>query len=166
MTRLAFDEVSAGASVLATTKSTPCRPASIMLLTALPPAPATPNTIMRAFISRMSVMPVIFASRLLSQAGERGHGLLPASLAVCFHDGRGQMSQSACSLSVAVARSATGPQSRHLVFKPCRHLLGRHSLGSRLQQLNRQAIGALALTLEICSVIGCPGFEPRDRRLQ
>jgi hypothetical protein len=40
------------------------------LLTALPPAPPTPNTIMRAFISRISVMLVIFASRLLRQAGE------------------------------------------------------------------------------------------------
>src|SRR5258705_5510538 len=79
------------------------------------------------------------------------------------------MSQSACSLSVAIDRaagSATGPQSRHLTFKPCRRLLGRHSLGSRLQQLNRQAIGALALAFEICSVIGCPCFEPRDLRLQ
>src|SRR5258708_19980554 len=77
------------------------------------------------------------------------------------------MSQSACSLSVAVDRaasSATGPQSRHLTFKPCRHLLGCLSLGSRLQQLNRQAIGALAL--EICFVIGCPCVEPRDLRLQ
>ena len=61
------------------------------------------------------------------------------------------MSQSACSSSVAVDRaasSATGPQSRHLTFKPCCRLLGCHSLGSRLQQLNRQAIGALALALE------------------
>ena len=64
------------------------------------------------------------------------------------------------------ASSATGPQSRHLTFKPCRHLLGCHSLGSRLKQLNRQAIGALALALEICSVIGCRCFEPRDLRLQ
>jgi hypothetical protein len=39
-----------------------------MLLTALPPAPPTPNTIMRAFISRISVMLVIFASRFLRQA--------------------------------------------------------------------------------------------------
>ena len=61
---------------------------------------------------------------------------------------------------------ATSPQSRHLIFKPCRHLLGRHNLGSRLKQLNRQAIGALALALEICSVIGCRCFEPRDLRLQ
>jgi hypothetical protein len=79
------------------------------------------------------------------------------------------MSQSACSLSVAVDRaasSATGPQGRHLTFKPRRHLLGRHNLGSRLQQLNLEAIGALALALEICAVIGCPCFEPRDRRLQ
>jgi hypothetical protein len=63
------------------------------------------------------------------------------------------------------ASSATGPQSRHLIFKPCRHLIGGHSLGSRLQQLNSQAIGALALALEICPVIGCPRFEPRDLRL-
>jgi hypothetical protein len=79
------------------------------------------------------------------------------------------MSQSACSLSVAIDRaasSATGPQSRQLTFKPCRRLLGCHSLGSPLQKLNRQAIGALALALKICSVIGCPCFEPRDLRLQ
>jgi hypothetical protein len=79
------------------------------------------------------------------------------------------MSQSARSLCVAVDRAAalaTGPQSRHLIFKPCRNLLGRGSFGSRLKQLNRQAIGALALALEICSVIGCRCFEPRDLRLQ
>jgi hypothetical protein len=75
------------------------------------------------------------------------------------------MSQSACGLSLAVDRAASS-QSRHLIFKPCRQLLGCHSLGSRLQQLNRQAIGALALALAICSVIGCPCFEPRDLRLQ
>jgi hypothetical protein len=67
------------------------------------------------------------------------------------------MSQSACSVSVAVDRaasSATGPQSHHLTFQPCRHLLGRRNLGSRLQQLNLEAIGALALALEIRAVIG------------
>ena len=72
-------------------------------------------------------------------------------------------------MSVAVDRaasSATGPQSRNLALKPCRHLIGGHSLGSRLQQLNRQTIGAFALALEICSVIGCSCFEPRDLRLQ
>jgi hypothetical protein len=77
------------------------------------------------------------------------------------------MSQSVCSLFAAVdqaASSATGPQSRNLAFKLCRHLIGGHSLGSRLQQLNRQAIGALAL--KICPVIGCPRFESRDLRLQ
>jgi hypothetical protein len=62
--------------------------------------------------------------------------------------------------------SASSPKSRHLTFKPCRHLLACHNLGSRLKQLNRQAIGALALALEICSVIGCRCFEPRDLRLQ
>src|SRR5713101_8043724 len=75
------------------------------------------------------------------------------------------MSQSACSLSVAVDRAASS-QSRQLIFKPCRHLVGCHRLGSRLQQLIRQAIGALALALEICSVIGCPCFETHDLRLQ
>jgi hypothetical protein len=64
------------------------------------------------------------------------------------------------------ASSAAGPQGRNLAFKPCRHLLGCHSLGSRPQQLRRQAVGALALVLKICSVIGCPCFEPRDLRLQ
>jgi hypothetical protein len=39
---------------------------------------------------------------------------------------------------------------------------GCHHLGSRLKQLNGQAIGALALALEIGSVIGCGCFEPRD----
>jgi hypothetical protein len=64
------------------------------------------------------------------------------------------------------ASSASSPQSRDLTFEPCRDLLGGHSLGSRLQQLNRQALGALALALEICPVIGCPRFEPRDLRPQ
>src|SRR5574337_921285 len=50
----ALDMVSACASVLATTKSTPCNPAVIMLLTALPPAPPTPNTVIRGFSSRIS----------------------------------------------------------------------------------------------------------------
>src|SRR4051794_7108147 len=54
MMRSALDMVSACASVLATTKSTPDRPISIMLLTALPPAPPTPNTVMRGLSSRMS----------------------------------------------------------------------------------------------------------------
>src|SRR5215468_8041263 len=54
MMRSAFDSVSAWASVLATTKSTPCSPALIMLLTALPPAPPTPNTVIRGFNSLMS----------------------------------------------------------------------------------------------------------------
>ena len=51
MMRSARDEVSACASVLATMKSTPQRPDTIMLLTALPPAPPTPATMMRGFSS-------------------------------------------------------------------------------------------------------------------
>ena len=47
----AATSVSACASVLATTKSTPARPDVIMLLTALPPAPPTPHTVMRGFSS-------------------------------------------------------------------------------------------------------------------
>src|ERR1700730_18958298 len=49
-----FEEVSACASVLATTNSTPSRPETIMLLTALPPAPPTPATIICGFSSRSS----------------------------------------------------------------------------------------------------------------
>src|SRR5215471_21755934 len=63
MIRSAFDIVSAWASVLATTKSTPIRPAAIMLLTALPPAPPTPKTVIRAFRSLISVMLVMSESR-------------------------------------------------------------------------------------------------------
>src|ERR1700745_427848 len=54
MMRSAFDIVSACASVLATTKSQPTRPAVIMLLTALPPAPPQPNTVIRGLSPRMS----------------------------------------------------------------------------------------------------------------
>src|SRR5215468_2543390 len=54
MMRSALDMVSACASVLATTKSTPCRPLVIMLLTALPPAPPVPNTVIRGLSSRIS----------------------------------------------------------------------------------------------------------------
>src|SRR6266404_1789063 len=173
MRRLAFDMVSACASVLATMKSTPCSPAAIMLLTALPPAPPTPNTIMRAFISRISVMSVIFASRLLrriatykpcrhllgchslsrrlQQLNRQAIGALALALEIC---------------SVIGCPCFEPHDLRLQCLKPCRRLLGRRSFGSRLKQLNRQAIGALALALEICSVIGCRCFEPRDLRRQ
>src|SRR5262245_52624584 len=66
----AFDIVSACASVLATTNSTPRRPAVIMLFTALPPPPPTPNTVMRGFSSVISgfcrlivIVLVLFAFR-------------------------------------------------------------------------------------------------------
>src|SRR5579864_6988981 len=77
MMRSAFDRVSACESVLATTKSTPWRPAVIMLLTALPPAPPTPKTVMRGLSSRMSGifrLMVMVASSLI-----RGRGQRPAS---------------------------------------------------------------------------------------
>src|SRR6516165_10525444 len=54
MIRSAFDEVSAWASVLATTNSTPSRPETIMLFTALLSAPPTPATIIWGFSSRSS----------------------------------------------------------------------------------------------------------------
>src|SRR5688500_13221110 len=54
MRRSALVIESAWASVLATTKSTPCSPASIMLLTALQPAPPTPKTVILGFSSVMS----------------------------------------------------------------------------------------------------------------
>src|ERR1700722_1837586 len=54
MIRSARDELNACASVLATMKSTPARPETIMLFTALPPAPPTPHTMIRGFNSRNS----------------------------------------------------------------------------------------------------------------
>src|SRR6516164_4736619 len=54
MIRSAREEVSACASVLETMKSTPDRPDTIMLLTALPPAPPTPHTMIRGFNSLSS----------------------------------------------------------------------------------------------------------------
>src|SRR5208282_6699828 len=51
MIRWARDEARACASVLATTKSTPDRPETIMLLIALPPPPPTPHTTMRGLSS-------------------------------------------------------------------------------------------------------------------
>src|SRR5262244_1302468 len=69
MMRSALDMVSACASVLATTKSTPCSPAVIMLLTALPPAPPTPNTVIRGFSSRISG---IFRLMLMAASCLRG----------------------------------------------------------------------------------------------
>jgi len=51
-----FAERQRCASVLAQTKSTPSNPCAIILLTAFPPAPPTPNTVMRGFTSWMSGM--------------------------------------------------------------------------------------------------------------
>src|SRR5215470_6993804 len=70
ITRSALELVSACASVLATTNSTPCSPAVIMLLTALPPAPPTPNTVIRGFSSRMSG---ILRLMLMGASSMRGH---------------------------------------------------------------------------------------------
>jgi hypothetical protein len=67
---------------------------------------------------------------------------------------------------VAVDRATSSAIDPQKTFEPRRRLLSRHSLGSRLQQLNHQPIGALALTLEIGPVTRCRCFEPRDLRLQ
>src|SRR4051812_24030914 len=82
MMRGAFEIVSAGASVLATTKSTPCNPAVIMLLTALPPAPPTPKTVMRGLSSlmsggvRLSAMVCLSITRALIRPGRRPRELV------------------------------------------------------------------------------------------
>ena len=73
------------------------------------------------------------------------------------------MSQTAPGLALA---TATNPKSRQLAFKPCSRFLGRHGLGSRLEQFGHQAISALALALKVCPVTGRPCFEPCDVRLQ
>src|ERR1700730_3229057 len=70
MMRSAFDRVSACASVLATTKSQPTNPAVIMLLTAFPPAPPTPNTVIRGLSSLMSG---IFRLIVIAASPERRH---------------------------------------------------------------------------------------------
>ncbi|MGA7251681.1 MAG: hypothetical protein WBX35_10620, partial [Pseudolabrys sp.] len=54
---------------------------------------------------------------------------------------------------------AADPKNRKFTFKPRCRFLGRHGLGSRLEQLGHQAISPLALALEI-SPMGCrPCFE-------
>jgi hypothetical protein len=63
-------------------------------------------------------------------------------------------------------RPAANPKGRQLAFKPCRRFLGRHGLRSRLEQFHYQAIGALALALEICPVTDRPCFKLRYLRLQ
>jgi hypothetical protein len=76
------------------------------------------------------------------------------------------MSKSEWGLFLAADRSATDPKSRQLALKSCRRFLGRHGLGSGLEQLHHQAVSPLALALEVCP-LGClPCFEPRDLRLQ
>jgi len=86
--------------------------------------------------------------------------------AVCCHQLRGEMPQSAACRLVVTVNRATSATGRQLAFKPRRGLPGRHGLGSRLQQLDHQPIGALALTLEIGPVTRCRCLEPRDLGLQ
>src|SRR5215207_1962547 len=70
--RSALERVRACASVFATTKSTPWRPASIMLLTALPPAPPTPKTVIRGLSSRTSgILRLIVMACLFMESASR-----------------------------------------------------------------------------------------------
>src|SRR4051812_19358571 len=69
MMRSAFDIVRACASVLATTKSQPRSPAVIMLLTALPPAPPQPNTVILGLSSRISGILRLMVMLPLSECG-------------------------------------------------------------------------------------------------
>src|SRR5262249_24641764 len=110
MIRSAFDIVSAWASVLATTKSTPIRPAAIMLLTALPPAPPTPKTVIRALMSLISVMVVMSKSRTR---------IVTTSLVV---QSRLHRSQSSDGLLLAGDRSASEEPP---ALQPCHRVLGR-----------------------------------------
>src|ERR1700726_448332 len=73
MMRSAREVVSAWASVLATTNATPWSPALIMLLTALPPAPPTPNTVIRGFSSLISGIfkLMLMAASLLRRRSKR-----------------------------------------------------------------------------------------------
>src|SRR3954463_16224821 len=67
MMRCDLVRASACASVLAQTKSTPSSPEAIILLTAFPPAPPTPKTVMRGFNSWISGI-----ARLMVMEGPMG----------------------------------------------------------------------------------------------
>ncbi|MBV8699446.1 MAG: hypothetical protein JO052_16545 [Bradyrhizobium sp.] len=72
------------------------------------------------------------------------------------------MSEPALRLSGTFDRAgkpAAGPQR---TVEPCRGLLGRRGFGIRLQELDEQPIGALALAFEIGTVAGGGELEPRD----
>src|SRR5271166_4023711 len=80
MIRSAREEVSACASVLATMKSTPESPETIMLFTALPPAPPTPQTMMRGFNSLSSGAFRLIDISCLIVLGARRRRFLTSSL--------------------------------------------------------------------------------------
>src|SRR3984893_2123938 len=113
MMRSARDIVRAWASVLPTTKSTPCSPALIMLLTALPPAPPTPKTVIRGFNSRMSgIFKLMLMACLL--------GARAGSTAECRRPGRGQFVMPNGPLSEALAKPSSDPSD--VAAGPCRGL--------------------------------------------
>jgi hypothetical protein len=85
MTRLAIDMVSACASVLGDDEVDALQSGRDHVVDDIAAGAPTPNTMMSAFISQISFMLAICASRCSGKLEMRGQGLLPASLAVCLH---------------------------------------------------------------------------------
>src|SRR6516225_7416541 len=116
MTRSALEEVSAWASVLATTKSTPSSPLAIMLLTALPPAPPHPKTVIRGLSSRMSG---IFRLMLMAASSLRGV-LRPPRVEPVRHRLIGNTGSSEALLQPASDPSDVAASTRARVAHPAR----------------------------------------------
>ena len=165
MVRGAFDMASACASVLATTKSTPCRPAVIMLLTALPPAPPTPNTVMRGFTREGRKCQSCLLHDCSGRPGWRRVRVLSASRAVCPTMAAARCNRRPACPAVAppawrpVRPSATSSSSRaaHALAAAvsaaaCSSSTARRSARSRSRSKTNLAPAA--------------GFEPRDIRLE
>src|SRR5262245_17230828 len=99
----ALDEVSAWASVLATTNSQPWSPLAIMLLTAFPPAPPTPNTVIRGFSSRTSGVLILI-------------DMVASSLGGCCPPGLGRSATGQCQVESesSEALPQPAPDARHV----------------------------------------------------
>src|SRR5262245_19146327 len=99
----ALDEVSAWASVLATTNSQPWSPLAIMLLTAFPPAPPTPNTVIRGFSSRTSGVLILI-------------DMVASSLGGCCPPGLGRSATGKCQVEFrsSEALPQPAPDARHV----------------------------------------------------
>ena len=142
-----------------------------MLLTALPPAPPTPNTMMRAFISRISVhaghlCPTIAPAKRCPASRRQTIVTHAQPCGPTPPESRPELPQPRVPSVDRAIGAGTGPQDGHLPLKPRRRLPGGRGLGGRMQQISHQAIGALAFALEIGAVTAGHGFEPADLRLQ